>query len=130
MIQRRVSRGEIFLAAEALADAGYTVGLVDAAVALIPGAAIALVVMSQPTRTLELTTGRVLLAVAFEIAAILVTGSILRRPGADSIGRFGSFSRQSFLAGLSLFFAWVILYYGTALVSAILFPGAPGRSAC
>lgn len=109
LLQRLAPRGE-FVLVIALCFSLYAVTSV--------------VVLLQPTPTFELTTARALTGVAFDILALLLSASILRTRG-SLLRPFAGFSRRSALAGLSLFFAWVILYFGTALVAAILFPAFP-----
>jgi len=110
LIQRLTPRGELLLAV---------------AVSLSLYVVTSLLVMLQPAPSFELTTGRALIAVAFDIAALLVIARTLRIRGGNSAAAFAGFSGESALSGLALFFAWVILYFGTALVSAILFPAFP-----
>jgi membrane protease YdiL (CAAX protease family) len=85
-----------------------------------------LLLMREPSHPFTLDTSRALVALAAGIVAILVTSRVLRLQSDIARARpFGGLSPRSALSGLPLFFAWVILYYGTALVTAILFPAFP-----
>jgi membrane protease YdiL (CAAX protease family) len=87
-----------------------------------------LLLTREPSHTLYLNATRALMAVAIGLVAILSVSWILRLQG-DIARSFGGLSPRSALAGIPLFLAWVILYYGTALVTAILFPTFPGTRA-
>jgi membrane protease YdiL (CAAX protease family) len=76
----------------------------------------------RPSGTL--TTGGAFADIAFDIALLLFTFSLQRR-SRDARKCYEKPSARTALAGLSLFFAWIILYFGTALVASILFPAFP-----
>jgi membrane protease YdiL (CAAX protease family) len=109
-MQRRIFRGEIAAAV---------------VLAIAPPAAAFLAAALQPALPLQLPASRLLLVMLFELAAIGLAGSALRRRPVDSGNRFHPVSPPPVLAGLALFAAWVILYFGAALVLTNLFPALP-----
>jgi membrane protease YdiL (CAAX protease family) len=79
-------------------------------------------VTPDKTAAFELSAGCALAIVAIEVAVVLATHFASRQPR-DFPRRPAALSSRFALEGIALFCAWLLLYFGAALVATILLPG-------